>query len=95
MRISSPPLSIDDEDEGRDPMTEDARLLPHICQKKVCSGSDTRARVSVWQNLHKNDDTDDILAAARERRGIGRMAEVRHAVLETDGTISIVPFSRA
>lgn len=36
-------------------------------------------------------DTDDILAAARKRHGLTRLDQIRWAVLETDGEISIVP----
>lgn len=36
-------------------------------------------------------DEEDILSAARERQGIERMEEIRLAVLERDGNISIVP----
>lgn len=38
-------------------------------------------------------DEGDILAAARRQRGIERMDEVKYAVLERDGRISIVPRS--
>ncbi len=36
-------------------------------------------------------DEEDILTAARERHGIERLEEIRLAVLERDGNISIVP----
>jgi uncharacterized membrane protein YcaP (DUF421 family) len=36
-------------------------------------------------------DDDDILCAARERHGLERMDQLKYAVLETDGHISIVP----
>jgi len=36
-------------------------------------------------------DVDDILEAARERQGLATLAEIRWAVLETDGTITVVP----
>jgi uncharacterized membrane protein YcaP (DUF421 family) len=36
-------------------------------------------------------DVEDIMAAARLRHGIIEIAEVRHAILESDGGISIVP----
>ena len=35
-------------------------------------------------------EIDDIMSAARSQYGIGELAEVRHAVLETDGKISII-----
>ncbi|HYF13930.1 MAG TPA: YetF domain-containing protein [Phycisphaerales bacterium] len=36
-------------------------------------------------------DEEDILAAARDKRGIGSMGEIEHAVLESDGQISVIP----
>jgi uncharacterized membrane protein YcaP (DUF421 family) len=36
-------------------------------------------------------DVDDVLDAAREMHGIGSLAEIRYAVLERNGKISIVP----
>ena len=36
-------------------------------------------------------DEEDILAAAREAHGLERMDQVKHAVLETAGRISVVP----
>lgn len=36
-------------------------------------------------------DEDDILAAARERLGIGRLDEIDYAVLEQSGGISVIP----
>jgi uncharacterized membrane protein YcaP (DUF421 family) len=40
-------------------------------------------------------DTEDILAAARERQGITQIAEVEYAVLERSGGISIIPTASA
>lgn len=37
-------------------------------------------------------DEDDILEAARERRGLERLDQIKYAVLERSGRISIVPF---
>jgi uncharacterized membrane protein YcaP (DUF421 family) len=34
---------------------------------------------------------DDVLDAAREMHGIGSLEEIRYAVLERNGKISIVP----
>lgn len=34
---------------------------------------------------------DDLLAAARQRHGLANLDQVRHAVLEADGKISIIP----
>jgi uncharacterized membrane protein YcaP (DUF421 family) len=36
-------------------------------------------------------DLDDILEAARERQGLATLEEIRWAVLETDGTITVIP----
>ena len=36
-------------------------------------------------------EKDDVLASARERLGIGSLTEVRHAVLEESGGISVIP----
>jgi uncharacterized membrane protein YcaP (DUF421 family) len=36
-------------------------------------------------------DEDDILDAARETQGIERMDQIRHAILERNGKISIIP----
>jgi len=36
-------------------------------------------------------DEDDILDAARETQGIERMEQIRHAILERNGKISIIP----
>lgn len=40
-------------------------------------------------------DEADILAAARERLGLERMDQIKYAVLETDGNISIIPMPGA
>jgi uncharacterized membrane protein YcaP (DUF421 family) len=37
-------------------------------------------------------DEKDVLAAARETQGLERMDQIKYAVLETSGGISIVPF---
>lgn len=36
-------------------------------------------------------DIEDILAAAREQQGLSRLDQIKFAVLETDGGISILP----
>ena len=36
-------------------------------------------------------DEDDVLDAARENCGLERMDQIRHAILERDGEISIIP----
>ncbi len=40
-------------------------------------------------------DEGDILAAARECQGIERIDQIKHAVVEANGTISIVPKQRS
>lgn len=37
-------------------------------------------------------DESDVLAAARKTQGIGTMSEIRWAVLEADGHISVIPY---
>jgi uncharacterized membrane protein YcaP (DUF421 family) len=39
-------------------------------------------------------DEEEILAAARERQGLERMDQVKFAVLESSGEISIIPMER-
>jgi uncharacterized membrane protein YcaP (DUF421 family) len=36
-------------------------------------------------------DEDDVLDAARETHGLERLEQIRHAILERDGQISIIP----
>jgi len=36
-------------------------------------------------------DEEDVLAAARERQGLARMDQIRYAVLERSGGISVIP----
>ncbi|HJU04175.1 MAG TPA: YetF domain-containing protein [Nitrospiraceae bacterium] len=40
---------------------------------------------------HCRLDEDDILSAARERQGLERVDQIKYAVLETSGGISIIP----
>jgi uncharacterized membrane protein YcaP (DUF421 family) len=40
-------------------------------------------------------DESDVLAAARKTQGLGAMSEIRWAVLEADGEISVVPYRDA
>ncbi len=40
-------------------------------------------------------DIEDVLQAARERQGIARLEQIRWAVLEADGTISVIPADRS
>ena len=39
-------------------------------------------------------DEEDILNAARMEMGLERMEDIKYAVLEKDGTISIIPFDK-
>lgn len=39
-------------------------------------------------------EEEDILHAARQKQGLERMSEIKHAVLETDSGISIIPRER-
>lgn len=39
-------------------------------------------------------DESDILAAARERQGLERMEQIKYAVLERNGGISIIPLEK-
>lgn len=39
-------------------------------------------------------DESEVMTAARSRQGLERMDEVRHAAVESDGSISIVPRER-
>ena len=36
-------------------------------------------------------DLDDVLAAAREKQGLERLDQIKYAILERSGGISIVP----
>jgi uncharacterized membrane protein YcaP (DUF421 family) len=36
-------------------------------------------------------DLEDVLAAAREHQGLERMEQIKYAVLERSGSISIIP----
>ena len=42
-----------------------------------------------------NIDEDDILEAARQIHGVYKMEDIKYAVLEKDGNISIIPFDEA
>ena len=41
--------------------------------------------------LRARVDEDDVLQAARERRGVARMDDIEYAVLEISGGISVIP----
>lgn len=45
--------------------------------------------------LHERVDLNDVLAAAREHHGLERLDQIKHAVLERSGGISIIPRSQS
>jgi uncharacterized membrane protein YcaP (DUF421 family) len=48
-----------------------------------------------WDHMKRERvDLDDIVAAGRERQGVGRLEDIRHAVLERNGEISVMPTAR-
>jgi uncharacterized membrane protein YcaP (DUF421 family) len=48
------------------------------------------------ERMRKEDvDKEDILSAAREVHGITRLDQIRYAILEVSGQISIIPESKA
>ena len=44
---------------------------------------------------HERVDLEDVLAAAREKHGLERLDQIRYAVLERSGGISIIPAPEA
>ena len=59
---------------------------------------DGKPTIIVEQGRPKTDimrrariDEDDVLMAARETQGLERMEQIKYAVLETSGAISIIP----
>ena len=62
------------------------RMLDDIPLVIVVDGKPLKDR------MHKaRVDEDDVLDAARENCGLERMDQIRHAILERDGQISIIP----
>ena len=62
----------------------------------ILGESTQQARVGDHFSLHdrmsrSRVDESDVLAAARERQGLERMDQIKYAVLERSGGISIVP----
>jgi uncharacterized membrane protein YcaP (DUF421 family) len=43
---------------------------------------------------HSRIDVDDILDAARSEQGLESLEQIKYAILEKNGTISIIPFER-
>jgi uncharacterized membrane protein YcaP (DUF421 family) len=53
----------------------------------------SNGRLDTWAMRREGIDEDEVLTAAREQ-GVGDLSQVRLAVLEDDGTISIIPRER-
>jgi uncharacterized membrane protein YcaP (DUF421 family) len=48
------------------------------------------------ERMHKSRvDREDVLASAREHHGLERLEQIKYAILETNGDISIVPEKNA
>ena len=62
------------------------RLLDDIPLVIVADGKPLKDRM-----YKARVDEDDVLDAARENHGLERMDQIRHAILERDGQISIIP----
>jgi len=62
------------------------RLLDDIPLVIVADGKPLKDRMD-----KARVDEDDVLDAARENHGLERMEQIRHAILERDGQISIIP----
>jgi uncharacterized membrane protein YcaP (DUF421 family) len=62
------------------------RLLDDIPLVIVADGKPLKDRMD-----KARVDEDDVLDAARENCGLERMDQIRHAILERDGQISIIP----
>ena len=66
------------------------RVLDDIPLVIVADGKPLKDR------MHKaRVDEEDVLDAARESCGLEHMDQIRHAILERDGQISIIPRSRS
>ena len=62
------------------------RLLDDIPLVIVADGKPLKERMD-----KSRVDEEDVLDAAREGHGLERMDQIRHAILERDGKISIIP----
>lgn len=62
------------------------RILEDLPLVVVKDGKPLRKRMDM-----ANLDLEDILEAARQSQGIGRLSEIGYAVLERNGDISIIP----
>jgi uncharacterized membrane protein YcaP (DUF421 family) len=70
--------------KGRSPTVE--RVIDGVPTILVADGKPIEDRLR-----RARVDLDDILEAARERQGLATLDEIRWAVLETDGTITVIP----
>jgi uncharacterized membrane protein YcaP (DUF421 family) len=51
-------------------------------------------RLRKYSIHHSRIDVDDILDAARSEQGLESLEQIKYAILEKNGTISIIPFER-
>lgn len=63
-----------------------ARVLEGVPILVVEEGAPHRDRMD-----RERIGVDDILGAARETQGLGRMEQIRYAVVEPNGSISVIP----
>ena len=64
------------------------RLIDDVPLVIVADGAPLKDRMS-----KSRIDEEDVLEAARELRGLERMDQIKYAVLERTGSISIIPYS--
>lgn len=67
-----------------------ARVIEGLPLVLVENGRPLKDRLSM-----SRVDESDIMAAARKLRGLESMAQIKYAVLEADGAITIIPCDRA
>lgn len=67
-----------------------ARVLEGLPTLLVLDGKPLEERMA-WSRISE----EDVLQAAREGQGVMRMEDIRVAVLEPSGTISVIPGDRA
>lgn len=67
-----------------------ARVLEGLPTLLVLDGKPLEERMA-WSRISE----EDVLQAAREGQGVLRMEEIRVAVLEPSGTISVIPKERS
>lgn len=64
-------------------------VAPYLEDKPLILVEDGKPRKDVM--LRSEVDESDVLQAARSLRGLERLEQVKYAVLETSGEISIIP----